>query len=183
MPHINYALRQAGHSDSVADELTRALGLLAAHGVLQLTQSAAKAEPQQVWAGEQAQHQQQAAAAAFSYSPSSAPTPPGQTKTGVPYPRPKTPPGEMPGPPTEEEVQVEERLVGAVLGPSGRHVEEIKQYSGADVQISKRGVYAPGTTNRLITIKGSQRSVKSALYLVQQKIQEKQEERARSGRS
>ena len=39
---------QAGHSDSVADELTRALGLLAAHGVLQLTQSAAKAEPQQV---------------------------------------------------------------------------------------------------------------------------------------
>ena len=66
-------------------------------------------------------------------------------RTGVPYPRPKTPPGEMPGPPTEEEVQVisnsktrkhqpehpsqvEERLVGAVLGPSGRHVEEIKQY-------------------------------------------------------
>merc|ERR1719237_1179310 len=35
MPHINYALRQAGHSDTVADELTRALGLLAAHGVLQ----------------------------------------------------------------------------------------------------------------------------------------------------
>ena len=32
----------------MADELTRALGLLAAHGVLQLTQSAAKAEPQQV---------------------------------------------------------------------------------------------------------------------------------------
>ena len=55
--------------------------------------------------------------------------------------------------------------------------------SGADVQISKRGVYAPGTTNRLITIKGSPREVKSALYLVQQKIQEKQEERARSGRN
>ena len=34
MPHINYALRQAGHSDTVADELTRALGLLAAHGVV-----------------------------------------------------------------------------------------------------------------------------------------------------
>merc|ERR1719458_2048103 len=130
MPHINYALRQAGHSDSVADELTRALGLLAAHGVLQLTQSAAKAEPQQVWAGEQVQHQQAAAAASYNYSPSpAAPTPPGQTKTGHPYPRPKTPPGDSSGPPTEEEVQVEERLVGAVLGPSGRHVEEIKQYS------------------------------------------------------
>merc|ERR1719499_1436168 len=182
MPHINHALRQAGHSETVSDELTRALGLLAAHGVLQLTQSAAKPElqqHQQVWAGEQVQQQQ---AAPYSYSPSPAPAPPGQ-RTGLSFPRPKTPPGESSGPPIEEEVQVEERLVGAVLGPSGRHVEEIKQYSGADVQISKRGVYAPGTTNRLITIKGSQRAVKSALYLVQQKIQEKQEERARSGRN
>ena len=46
----------------------------------------------------------------------------------MPYPREKTPPGEPSGPSMEEEVQVEERLVGAVLGPSGRHVEEIKQY-------------------------------------------------------
>merc|ERR1719319_1413808 len=180
MPHINYSLRQAGHSDTVADELTRALGLLAAHGVLQLTQSAAKAEASQGWAGE-------SAGFAGSYgAPAAQPPTPGMAamaKSGMPYPREKTPPGEPSGPSMEEEVQVEERLVGAVLGPSGRHVEEIKQYSGADVQISKRGVYAPGTTNRLITIKGSQRACKSALYLVQQKIQEKQEERARSGRS
>ena len=85
MPHINHSLRQAGHSDTVADELTRALGLLAAHGVrfvfmccsfksklfciahpplqvLQLTQSACT-EPvaQQGWAGEQ-----QAAATSYS---------------------------------------------------------------------------------------------------------------------
>ena len=39
---------------------------------------------------------------------------------------------------------------------------------------------ALGTTNRLIKIKGSPRAVKSALCLVQQKIQE---ERARSGRN
>jgi len=176
MPHINYSLRQAGHSDTVADELTRALGLLAAHGVLQLSQSAAKVEATAVttgWAGEQA--------AATNYGYSSQPAPPGQTKTGLPYPRPATPPGESSGPPMEEEVQVEERLVGAVLGPSGKHVTEIKQYSGADVQISKRGIYHPGTTNRIITIKGSQRAVQSAVYLVQQKVQEKQEERARSG--
>merc|ERR1719400_2381503 len=178
MPHINYSLRQAGHSDTVADELTRALGLLAAHGVLQLTQSAAKAEPSQGWAGESPGY-------GGGFGSSQPPTPgmAAMAKSGMPYPREKTPPGEPSGPSMEEEVQVEERLVGAVLGPSGRHVEEIKQYSGADVQISKRGVYAPGTTNRLITIKGSQRSVKSALYLVQQKIQEKQEERARSGRN
>merc|ERR1712127_554424 len=83
MPHINYALRSAGHSETVADELTRALGLLAAHGVLQITH---------------------------------------------------------------------------------------------------KGIYAPGTTNRVITIKGSARSVKCGLQLVKQKIQEKMEERNRSGR-
>jgi len=197
MPHINYALRQAGHSDTVADELTRALGLLAAHGVLQLTQSAVKVEQgQQQWAGEAAQ-QAQAAAQAYgasasygsSYSSSygyaqpaaPAPQPPGSIKNYPP--REKTPPGESSGPPVEEEVQVEERLVGAVLGPAGRYVEEIKQYSGADVQVSKRGIYAPGTTNRIVSVKGSQRAVKSAIYLVQAKVQEKQEERARSGRS
>ena len=39
MLHINNSLRQAGHSDTVADKLTGASGLFAAHGVLQLTQS------------------------------------------------------------------------------------------------------------------------------------------------
>merc|ERR1719347_695746 len=195
MPHINHALRQAGHSETVSDELTRALGLLAAHGVLQLTQSAAIAAPTtQQWAGEavQAQAAAQAYGASASYGSSygssygyaqpaaPAPQPPGSIKNYPP--REKTPPGEPSGPPVEEEVQVEERLVGAVLGPAGRYVEEIKQYSGADVQVSKRGIYAPGTTNRIVSVKGSQRAVKSAIYLVQAKVQEKQEERARSGR-
>ena len=31
-------------------------------------------------------------------------------------------------------MQVEEKLVGAVLGPSGRHIVEIQQYSGASVR-------------------------------------------------
>jgi len=166
--------------------------------VLQLTQSAAKVEPaaQQHWAGETAQAQAAAqaygASASYGSSYSSSyssyaqpaapqPQPPGSIKNYPP--REKTPPGESSGPPVEEEVQVEERLVGAVLGPAGRYVEEIKQYSGADVQVSKRGIYAPGTTNRIVSVKGSQRAVKSAIYLVQAKVQEKQEERARSGRS
>ena len=32
-------------------------------------------------------------------------------RTGLPYPRPKTPPGETSGPPTEEEVQVRKNLL------------------------------------------------------------------------
>ena len=39
-PHINQGLRQAGHSGSVADKLSRAVSLLAAQGVPQITQSA-----------------------------------------------------------------------------------------------------------------------------------------------
>ena len=35
-------------------------------------------------------------------------------------------------------------------------MEEISDYSGADVQVSKRGIYAPGTTNRIVSVKGSQ---------------------------
>ena len=169
MPHINYSLRQAGHSDGVADELTRALGLLAAHGVLVLTQSAAVGG----WAGE--------TAAADTYSNSAygyggatpaQPAPPGGHK---PMPvREKTPPGEPSGH-LEEEVQVEDRMVGAVLGPGGQHLTEIRQYSSVDVQITKRGIYAPGTNNRVITIKGSRRGVQCAVQLVQQKIQEKRE--------
>ena len=90
MPHINYALRSAGHSETVADELTRALGLLAAHGVLQLTQSAAIQPATTGWAGEKV-------SSAYGYG--AQPAPPGGNL------REKTPPGESSGH-AEEEVQV-----------------------------------------------------------------------------
>jgi len=184
MPHINHALRQAGHSDTVSDELTRALGLLAAHGVLQLTQSAAPQDSSatQGWAGE---------TGAYGYgSQAPRPQPPnpyGSKATPRPadYPAPASPPG----PPGEQKAQqervieVEEKLVGAVLGPSGRHIVEIQQYSGTTIQISKKGVYAPGTRNRTATIKGSERGIQSAQYLIQQKIQEEEDKRVRSGRT
>ena len=78
MPHINYSLRQAGHSDTVADELTRALGLLAAHGVLQLSQSAATQAVTTGWAGE-AQSADTYSNSAYGYGSTTAaqPAPPG----------------------------------------------------------------------------------------------------------
>lgn len=193
MPHINHSLRQAGHSDTVADELTRALGLLAAHGVLQLTQSAATEPITTGWAGET--QYGYGTTAAQPHPPTPAPLP-GAARPPIPqptyhqgpkpsdYPAPASPPG-PPGeakPQTEREMQVEEKLVGAVLGPSGRHVVEIQQYSGATVQISKKGVYHPGTRNRVVTIRGTQRAIESAQYLIQQKIQEEETKRERSGR-
>jgi len=209
----NHALRQAGHSETVSDELTRALGLLAAHGVLQLTQSAAIADTTtQQWAGEAASAYSAGYGSSNGYGDTQSaygygtpaqqqppvPQPPGsgtrigygaQKPIGANRPSDYPPPASPPGPPgevkptIEREIQVEEKLVGAVLGPSGRHIVEIQQYSGASVQISKKGVYAPGTRNRLVTIKGTQRGIESAAYLIQQKIQEEEEKRQRSGRT
>ena len=36
------------------------------------------------------------------------------------------------------DIEVNESLVGAVLGPAGRSIVEIQQYSGAAIQISKK---------------------------------------------
>jgi len=195
MPHINHSLRQAGHSDTVADELTRALGLLAAHGVLNLTQSAATEQVQATgWAGESnygygsGQQQQPQPPAPGPRPPTSYAGHKASYVNPMPKPADYPAPASPPGPPGEakpildREMQVEEKLVGAVLGPSGRHVVEIQQYSGATIQISKKGVYHPGTRNRVITMKGTQRAIESAQYLIHQKIQEEEAKRERSGR-
>ena len=79
MPHINHSFRQAGHSDTVVDELTRASGLLAAHGVLQLTQSACMdSVTQQGGAG-----MQQAAAFPYATGPTKFTLVPGQRSAKV----------------------------------------------------------------------------------------------------
>jgi predicted PilT family ATPase len=47
-----------------------------------------------------------------------------------------------------EQIQVPDRLIGAVLGKGGMVLKELQQQSGARISISKRGEYAPGTANR-----------------------------------
>ncbi len=49
-----------------------------------------------------------------------------------------------------------------MIGPSGRHVVDIQQYSGARVQISKKGTFSPGTRNRIVSIAGSQEAIATA---------------------
>jgi hypothetical protein len=43
---------------------------------------------------------------------------------------------------------VPDRMIGAVLGKGGAVLREIQAQSGARITISKRGEFAPGTTNR-----------------------------------
>lgn len=64
-------------------------------------------------------------------------------------------------------------------GPGGRALVEIQHNSGASIQISKKGTFAPGTRNRIVTITGSPHAIAAAQYLIEQKITEEENKRAR----
>lgn len=81
--------------------------------------------------------------------------------------------------PRKVEVEIPERLVGAVLGEGGRSLAGVQEASGAIVQISKKGVFVPGTRNRLATISGSPPAIFIAHSLIQHRITEEQIKRAR----
>lgn len=77
------------------------------------------------------------------------------------------------------EVEIPERLVGAVLGEGGRSLTGLQEATGALIQISKKGVFVPGTRNRLATISGSPSSIFIAHSLIQHRIAEEQIKRNR----
>lgn len=72
------------------------------------------------------------------------------------------------------EIEVGENVIGAILGPGGKTHLDIQQFSGANVQISKKGIFAPGTHNRIVTITGSYNAVNTAQYIIGQQIAQKQ---------
>ena len=75
------------------------------------------------------------------------------------------------------DIEVSESLVGAVLGPAGRSIIEIQQFSGANIQISKKGMYSPGTRNRIVTVTGSQKAINTAKFLIELKVQDEESKR------
>ncbi|KAK0164027.1 hypothetical protein PV328_002698 [Microctonus aethiopoides] len=77
------------------------------------------------------------------------------------------------------DVEIAEVIVGAILGPGGRSLVEIQQLSGANIQISKKGMFAPGTRNRIVTITGFPNAIGTAQYLIEQRISEEEAKRAR----
>lgn len=64
-----------------------------------------------------------------------------------------------------------QHLTCCIPGPGGRSLVEIQQMSGANIQISKKGTFAPGTRNRIVTITGTPTAISNAQYLIEQKIQ------------
>ena len=50
------------------------------------------------------------------------------------------------------EMEIDESIIGAVIGPMGRSIAKIEKESGTKIKISKKGVFAPGTRNRTVKI-------------------------------
>ncbi|GFS32253.1 RNA-binding protein Nova-1 [Trichonephila inaurata madagascariensis] len=89
-----------------------------------------------------------------------------------------TPSDRQIGDTTKIEIEVGENIVGAILGPGGKALVEIQRFSGANIQISKKGIFAPGTRNRIVTITGLSNAVNTAQYLIERQIAEEEAKRA-----
>ncbi|KAG4127307.1 hypothetical protein ERO13_D10G208300v2 [Gossypium hirsutum] len=67
-------------------------------------------------------------------------------------------------------IGVSDGHIGLVLGRGGRNIMEISQVSGARIKISDRGDFMSGTTDRKVTITGSQRAIQQAETMIMQKV-------------
>ncbi|KAF4368033.1 hypothetical protein CsatB_011340 [Cannabis sativa] len=67
-------------------------------------------------------------------------------------------------------IGVSDEHIGFVVGRGGRNIMEISQASGARIKISDRGDFLSGTTDRKVTITGSQRAIRTAESMIMQKV-------------
>ncbi|KAG5607952.1 hypothetical protein H5410_029444 [Solanum commersonii] len=67
-------------------------------------------------------------------------------------------------------IGVADERIGLVLGRNGRSVMEISQVSGARIKISDRGDFMSGTSDRKVTITGSQRAISIAESMISKKV-------------
>ncbi|KAK6188360.1 hypothetical protein SNE40_004546 [Patella caerulea] len=67
-------------------------------------------------------------------------------------------------PETSTQVTIPKDLAGAIIGKAGSRISEIRRNSGAQIVIDEA---LPGSTDRIITITGSQEQIQTAQYLLQ----------------
>jgi len=63
-------------------------------------------------------------------------------------------------------------LFGAIIGIEGQNMTDICNESGAQLYLSNKGVFVPGTTNGILRIEGDMEQCRLAHNLVRQKLQE-----------
>jgi len=213
LPHVNHSLRRSGYSEKVADEVTRAMGTLSLHGVLQMTptnpdlstvttvtDSVFLPPPPQTPPVNTAAAQGPFGPAGLVPASSGRPASPlplsqplsqlslpplpiqnnnsfGLATAGNPLPPPPPPPGLDTDQMATVDIEVSESLIGAVLGPAGKSIIEIQQFSGSNIQISKKGMYSPGTRNRVVTVTGSQKAINTAKFLIELKVKDEEAKR------
>lgn len=89
--------------------------------------------------------------------------------------------GKMKEDAVQKEIEIGEHIIGAVLGPGGKGIVEIQNFTGTNIQISKKGVFAPGTRNRVVTISGSPMAIQHAENLIRQRTSQEEANRTRQG--
>lgn len=71
---------------------------------------------------------------------------------------------------TTLQIAVPDSLVGGILGRGGSGIAEIQICSGTKIKVSERGDFVPGTTNRTMTISGSEQACTTAHFLISQRM-------------
>jgi RNA-binding protein Nova len=67
-------------------------------------------------------------------------------------------------------IGVGDEHIGLVLGRAGRNIMEISQLTGARIKVSDRGDFMSGTSDRKVTITGSQRAIQAAESMILEKV-------------
>ncbi|KAH6760427.1 binding to TOMV RNA 1L [Perilla frutescens var. hirtella] len=67
-------------------------------------------------------------------------------------------------------IGIADEHIGIVVGRGGRNIMEMSQLSGARIKISERGDFMSGTSDRKVTITGSQRAINMAESMITRKV-------------
>ncbi|CAH1640190.1 unnamed protein product [Spodoptera littoralis] len=70
---------------------------------------------------------------------------------------------------TTTQVTIPKDLAGAIIGKAGSRIRKIRAESGAGIEIAEP---LPGSSDRIITITGTQQRIQMAQYLLQQSVHE-----------
>jgi len=176
LQQMTSTLRSLGFTENTIEEIIRSIGCLATHGILTLTNppdsARDEASVEQAWSDNNPglNLNRAISPSALSSSNNSSAAFNNTNTYGLVTNQ------------NEDlvELEIQENAVGAVIGPAGRSIIELQQFSGARIQVSKKGAFSPGTRNRIVSISGPQQSVATAKYLIEKKIQEEDGKRLQS---
>lgn len=79
---------------------------------------------------------------------------------------------------TKYEMEVSDNIIGAILGHGGKLLVHFQNESNASIQISKKGTFAPGTRNRIVTIIGNPAAISHARNLISGAINDEETKRS-----